>query len=173
MPENLRNRQTIRLKGYDYSQPGWYFVTICTWQREAIFGRIAEDCVQLTVAGKVVAKTWLELPRHYPLVQVDEFIVMPNHIHGIVVIVEKTGVAPAASAPLSEIVRRLKSDSARKINLLQQTPQMPVWQRNYYEHIIRTNEELAHIRRYIAENPLRWALDQENPSNVGASKRGQ
>lgn len=139
-----------------------------------IFGKIENDQMIPALAGQVVAKTWLELPKHYPLIQVDEFIVMPNHFHGIVVITDQGARGKLPLVSLSEVVRRFKSDSARKINLILQTPHVPVWQRNNYEHIVRSNEELTQIRRYIVENPLRWALDRENPnrqpSPVGAGR---
>jgi REP element-mobilizing transposase RayT len=122
----------------------------------------------------VVQSCWYELPNHYPNVELDEFVVMPNHMHGIIVIldepiaVEESTVrdglrpSPTRKYPLSEIVRAFKSFSARRINEINNTPGTPVWQRGYYDHIIREARSLTRIREYIAHNPQRWAGDAEN-----------
>ena len=170
-------RRSIRLKGYDYTEAGAYFVTICTQDRTCLFGDVVDEEIRLNEAGQVVQAVWDELPNHYPNVELDEFVVMPNHVHGIIVIVGAdvgAGFKPAPTIPvkrhgLAEIVRALKTFSARRINELRGTPGRSVWQRNYYEHIIRDEESLNRIREYIANNPAQWALDRENPDIVGAT----
>jgi putative transposase len=173
-------RKSIRLRGYDYAGAGEYFVTICTSDHAHLFGEIEDDTMQENPFGVIGGECWNELPRHYPTVLLDAFVVMPNHIHGIVVIMNDAarhaqpsslegvsavaGLRPATTAkryPLSEIVRALKSFSARRINELRKTPGCHVWQRNYFEHIIRNEEALRRIREYIHTNPIRWSDDAE------------
>jgi putative transposase len=179
------HRRSIRLQGYDYSQSGTYFVTICAKDRACLFGDIADGVMRLNDAGQIVQTTWDELPSHYPGVETDEFVVMPNHVHGIIVLTDRD-VGAQFIAPLSNnqgamnqgamnraptlgaVVRGLKARVTAAVNGLRRTPGAPVWQRNYYEHIIRNDESLDQIRRYITDNPMQWALDRENPSAVGA-----
>ena len=157
------HRHSIRLPGYDYSQPGAYFVTIVTYQREPLLGEIPDARVHLSRAGAIVLDTWKRLPQHYPTVELDEFCVMPNHVHGIIILREgSTPVPPRHGLP--EIVRAFKSFSAQRVNRLRHSIGIPVWQRNYYEHIVRTEADLAKIRQYIRDNPLNWGSDEENPS---------
>ena len=144
----------MRLPGYDYAQPGAYFVTICTRDHASLFGAIADGMISLTVRGRIVRNTWLRLPEHYP-VELDAFVVMPNHVHGIIVI-PSVGAGFKPAPTLSEIVRAFKTFSARRIG-------HPVWQRNFYEHIVRSEAALERIRQYIVDNPARWAFDRENP----------
>lgn len=189
------HRRSIRLKGYDYSQPGAYFVTIVTQDRACLFGEVVDGEMRLNELGEIVAWTWRDLPNHVPNVALDAFVVMPNHVHGIIVSIDApnapapvgAGSEPAPTQPipgpfnepipggiaakryaLPEIVRQFKTFSARRINERRGTPGGPVWQRNYYEHIIRNEESLNQIRQYIANNPLQWALDRENPDVVEA-----
>ncbi|MGQ9925797.1 MAG: transposase [Chloroflexaceae bacterium] len=176
------HRCSIRLKGYDYTQAGAYFVTICTQDRACLFGEVVDGEMRLNDAGQIVQTAWDELPNHYPNVELDEFVVMPNHVHRIIVIVGAgavgagavgasavgAGLKPAPTIPvkrhgLAEIVRALKTFSARRINETRRTPGVPVWQRNYYEHIIRDDDSLDRIRQYILDNPLRWLEDREHP----------
>ena len=190
-----RRRRSIRLAGYDYTQAGAYFVTICTYQRQLVF----EDAMLRRVAETM----WQRIPRHFSHVQLDEWVVMPNHVHGIIVIVDdpcrgeasqkiSCGVevvaldairsggkaaagdasplqrpigAPAGS--LGVIVGNFKSVTARRINGLRHTPGAPVWQRNYHEHVVRDERELNAIRQYIADNPARWVWDRYNPQAAG------
>jgi len=172
------HRRSVRLKGYDYAQVGAYFVTICTYQRECLFGEVVEGEMRVNSHGAIVQRCWSDLPRHYPYVELDAFAVMPNHVHGIVVLTGfpilanvGAGLRPAPTSasrphPLSEIVRAFKSFSSRHVNRLRNTPGLPLWQRNYYEHVIRDEQELHTLRQYVADNPLQWALDQENPARV-------
>jgi putative transposase len=168
MPASKHRRKAIRLQGYDYSQPGEYFVTICTKDREHVFGRIEEGRLHVNGFGEIVALCWKDLPNHYPCVLTDEFVVMPNHVHGIIVITEPNPVgegsepSPTKRYPLSEIVRSFKTFSARRINVCRGTPGLSVWQRNYYEHIIRDERSLERIRQYIVTNPDRWSADENN-----------
>ncbi len=179
----LHNRHSIRLPGYDYSQEGCYFITIVTHDREPIFGSIVDDEMELSDLGRIVELTWRDLENHNPDIALDEFVIMPNHIHGIIQINEQTscrggsvtrpmienwaGFEPAPTegmrkrTPLSEIVRQFKTFSAKRINETRSTQGAPVWQRNYYEHIIGSDQEYEKVAAYIAENPLNWLTDEE------------
>jgi len=159
-----RQRHSVRLPGYDYSLPGAYFVTIVTHQRQYLFGEISGGAMHLNRWGKIVEQVWLDLRGHYPCVVPGAFCIMPNHVHGVIGLCElEAGPAVATKRrPLSEIVRGFKSFSARQINELRQERDIPVWQRNYYEHIIRDDVEHERIHRYIESNPANWVNDEEN-----------
>lgn len=179
---DIHHRRSIRLKDYDYSQAGSYFVTICAWQRECLFGDIVDGEMRLNDFGRVVDAVWYGLPDHYVGIELDEYTVMPNHFHGIIAIVgagfkpaqledaqERAGLKPAPTQKqhgLSEIIRGFKTFSSRRINESRANPGCPVWQRNYYERVIRNETELARAREYIVNNPLKWELDHENPTNL-------
>lgn len=175
------HRRSIRLKGYDYSQTGAYFVTVCMQNGECLFGNIVDGEMRLNDAGQMIQNVWNALPAKYPDIETDEFIVMPNHIHGIIVIVGAQFIAPFKCnainqnkkqgvinhAPtVGEIVRAFKSRCTHAINKIRNTPGHPVWQRNYYEHIIRNEEEMNRIRNYITSNPVQWAEDVDNLENI-------
>ena len=169
---NGRYPKTIRLTGYDYSQAGSYFVTICTYNRRLIFGDVVNGASNLNTFGRMVEQTWFDLVNHYPNVELDEFIVMPNHVQGIVVLQQyvEAGLKPAPTTKqikhgLPEIVRGLKTFSSRRINSVRGTPGTPLWQRGYHDHIIRNDNDLAQIRHYIRHNALKWADDRYNPDN--------
>ena len=171
----MHHRHSIRLEGYDYSLPGAYFVTVCTHKREYLFGNVVNDEMVLREYGKIVENIWHNLTNHYQNIKLDKFIVMPNHIHGIIILMDMNdvgaGLKPAPTDltkyyPLSEIIRAFKTFSARHVNELRKTPGIPVWQRNYHEHIVRNENELNRIREYIMNNPLRWQYDRENPDNI-------
>jgi putative transposase len=246
-PERHR-RRSMRLKGYDYSQAGAYFVTICTQGRACLFGEVVDGEMRLNDAGRMVVAEWERLPALFPNVVLDAFVVMPNHIHGIVILTDPAddatdgataigatiggattgraatggattrvapttagddatpvgaglvpalstmagddatpvgaGLVPAPSTPapstpapstpaptLGDVIGAFKSrvtvEYARGVRTFGWTPfDRRLWQRNYYEHIIRNEETLNCIRRYIAENPIRWAFDRENPFAV-------
>jgi REP element-mobilizing transposase RayT len=173
-PEKHR-RRSIRLKGYDYSQAGAYFVTVCTHNREYLFGNVVNDETVLSRYGKIVENVWYNLTNHYLNIKLDASVVMPNHIHGIIILMEMdnvgAGFKPAPTDltkyyPLSEIIRAFKTFSARHVNELRITPGIPVWQRNYHEHIVRNENELNRIREYIVNNPLQWQFDRENPDRI-------
>ncbi len=174
-------RRSIRLRGYDYTTPGAYFVTICTYQRQCLLGKIVENRMQPNHNGDIALDCWSALPRHFSHVSVDAFVVMPNHVHGIIIIddtpdpdvgAQHAAPLPAKTDPprphvqpgsLGAIVRSYKSAVTRATNLQRQTPGSPVWQRNYYEHIIRDEISLCAIREYIRTNPEKWATDANNP----------
>ncbi len=153
------HRRSIRLRGYDYSGPGTYYVTICTHGKQHLFGEVVDGEMCRSELGEKVDSHWRDLPRHYPEARLDAFVLMPNHIHGLIEIVR----AGFKTRPrdLSEIVRGFKTWSARRINEFRRTPGTRVWQRNYYEHIVRDPHELAVIHEYISTNALRWAQDPE------------
>ena len=200
MERNEHNRRSIRLKGYDYTRPGAYFVTICTQNRACLFWDDHNDKIVLSPMGLIAKRAWLDLPRHYAHAQMDAFCIMPNHVHGIIVLncddvsPRRGGSAPAADIGpgqmidcnrplpfqpqtrpysddtgdrhgLPELVRAFKSFSARRINAARHTPGVPVWQRNYYEHIIRNQDEWQRIRDYILANPENWGVDEDHISN--------
>ena len=185
-------RRSVRLHGYDYSSAGLYFVTACTEKRESLFGELIQGEVRPSEIGRLVSWCWFDLPNHYPRLKLDEFVLMPNHIHGILALVDPVGaglkpalgiLAPAGLVgaglkpalalrhALAEIVRAFKTFSSRRANELRGTRGKPLWQRSYYEHIIRSGDELSSIRRYVAENPLRWEWDRENPSAQSAKRQ--
>jgi REP element-mobilizing transposase RayT len=179
-PDN-HHRRSIRLSGYDYSQTNTYFVTICAVQRQCLFGDVRDGEVRLYEAGQIVIEEWLKTARLKPYVRIDEFVVMPNHFHGILAVVkENEGTARRAptvrefgrpvAGSLSSIIGAFKSTVARRINSSKGTPGAPVWQRNFYEHVIRDETSLNRIREYIINNPLSWELDQENPRRKGEDR---
>ena len=171
-------RRSIRLRGYDYSQMGAYFVTICTRDKKCLFGRIVDGKMVLNRFGEVARDEWNETANIRRNVELDEYVIMPNHLHGIIVISDsRGGTRPRAStvesfgkpipSSLPTIVRGYKAAVTRRIGDLQKTrKRTPVWQRNYYEHIIRNEEDLRKAREYIINNPLKWELDKENPANL-------
>ena len=186
------HRRSIRLKGYDYRQAGAYFITLCIRERECILGEVINGRVYLSQLGQIVQKEWYRTAAVRRNVELDVFVIMPNHIHGIIIITDNSRatrqnlsispddcekrVAPtreimekprpkgAASGSLGAIVGQLKSMSAKRINRVRQTPGVPVWQRDFYDHIIYRSESLQAIRQYILDNPLRWTDDSENPN---------
>jgi len=176
------HRRSIRLKDYDYSKPGAYFVTICSQNRECLFGRIVDGKMRLNKTGKMIQTIWNELPQNYPGVDIDAFVVMPNHVHGIIVLTpvgagpcacpeggQPQGVAPTISLP--DVVHRFKSltTTLYRKNLIQNNARsftIRLWQRNYYKHIIRNEEKLNLVREYILNNPLQWQYDKENPEHI-------
>ncbi|MCK6555854.1 transposase [Candidatus Binatia bacterium] len=236
-PEGDR-RRSIRLKGYDYQQQGGYFITICTQNRAFLFGDVVNGDMRLNDAGRLIQSVWNDMPTFYRGVETDEFVVMPNHVHGIIVLVRATprgrpdgrddavgatprgrpdgrdavgatprgrpdgrdavgatprgrpdgrddavgatprgrpdgrdaGQArgPAPTMSLGDVVHRFKTMTTRRYADAVKQSGWPafagrLWQRNYYEHIIRNEESLNRIRRYILDNPARWASDRENP----------
>ncbi len=170
-------RRSIRLEGYDYSRPGAYFVTLCTHNRECLFGEIADDTMLLNSYGQIAEEEWLRSAEIRAEVEMDVFVVMPNHVHGIVWMKERGAVDAAqwahGRAPLrrqrrslGSLVAGFKSGVTRRVNALRCSPGGRVWQRNYYERIVRDEGELERIRQYIIDNPIRWALDDNNPANL-------
>ena len=171
-------RKRIHLKDFDYTLPSDYFVTICSHKKQSLFGWVENAEMQLSELGKIVETFWNEIPDHFPSVLLGAFVVMPNHIHGIVHIHEASGSGTIYRATMedehtnyeafqkpvkgsvSTIVRTFKAAVTRAAGLQQST--LPIWQRNYYEHIIRNEKEFQEIESYILNNPLNWLKDEEN-----------
>ena len=163
------HRRSIRLRNYDYAQPGLYFVTICVQGRACLFGEVVGGEMRLYEPGLMVQEVWESLPREYPGVALGAFVVMPNHFHGIVVLTaEQTEAVAALSLP--DVVQRFKSFTTARYRqevVEHGWPPFPgrLWQRNYYEHIIRSETAYQKIRDYIINNPASWADDQLHPDN--------
>lgn len=194
-----KQRRSIRLQGYDYSSPGWYVLTICTEGRKLLFGEIQNDSLLTNTYGGIAYACWNMLPAHFPNLLLDCFVLMPNHIHGIVCLLDNVGAQHAAPLPnhhhavpsgnrgkenlagkdvsntkkgvtdslkpgsLPVVVRSYKSAVTRQINRIRNAPGISVWQRNYHERIIRSDQELFSFRRYIVENPINWDKDKYHP----------
>ncbi|MEI6706807.1 MAG: transposase [Methylococcales bacterium] len=194
---NIHHRRSIRLQNYDYSQAGAYFVTICIQNRECLLGKIDNNVIVLNEYGLIVQDKWLDLVNHIDNIELGEYVIMPNHFHGIIIVgagskpahepeinnmigadlelgagEPRAGLEPAPTKKcygLSEIVRQFKTFSAKRINIIRQTPAVPVWQRNYYEHIIRNDADYMRIAEYVDNNPRLWAEDSLNPVNTPPS----
>ena len=218
---NLPRRRAMRLRGYDYSQPGAYFVTTCVQHRKCLFGTIIDGKMRLNETGQVVVECWNRIPQHFPSVELRESVIMPNHMHGIIAwdITEtrtphspkdtnnrrgevpspnktkptrrgevpspaldkeyRRGEVPSPHPPkapntrrgevpspaLGKIVAYFKYQSTKHINQRHNRPGTRIWQRDYYDHIIRDDEDLQRLRQYIQNNPMKWELDQLHPDN--------
>ena len=172
------HRRSIRLKGYDYIAPlggeqaGAYFVTIVAWQREMLFGEIVNGGMVLNELGQIVVDKWQWLESQYEYVELGTWVVMPNHFHGILVIHDlgrggsRSAPTPKKRKPLGGLIGAFKTVSTKQINLLRNTEGQMVWQRNYYERVIRNEREMERISRYIESNLSRWADDDENSNRV-------
>jgi putative transposase len=212
-----KNRKSIRIKGYDYSQNGAYFVTICTHNKQCLFGQVESGKMVLNKLGLLVEGVWRDISKHYESVLIDEFVVMPNHVHGVICLQDgwaqlgvinhaptqvahdanvgaRLGVInhaptqndanvgaqfiapeinPAAqfiapttnltSPTLGEVVRAFKARASQASKTIRAVDSKILWQRNYYEHIVRGEPDLHAIREYINNNPKQWHLDRENP----------
>jgi putative transposase len=189
------HRRSIRLKGYDYSGEGLYFVTICTHERECVLGEIKDGRVVLSGFGEIAKRCWEEIPGHFEGVGLDEYVIMPNHVHGVILLQENpcrdevTSSLRVTSSPqvpsfhtwssetepqrldtikhptLGQIVAFYKYRSTKLINVIRDVPGTRFWQRNYYEHIIRDGNDLDRVRKYILENVAKWSEDKKNPEN--------
>ncbi|MDX2231858.1 MAG: transposase [Leptolyngbyaceae cyanobacterium bins.349] len=192
------HRRSLRLKGYDYASPSAYFITICTQNRACLFGEIDNGVMQLNDAGQMVQRVWVDLPQRFPAIELNAFVIMPNHIHGIIQFThdaiagtgERAGTRPAPTeeqnnlvgvplvgtpvtepgATLGEIVGTFKSISTHEYAIaMKQRHWEPfhrrLWQRNYYEHIIRDTISFEKIEDYVQTNPQRWHLDQLHPES--------
>ena len=205
------HRRSIRLPGYDYSKCGAYFVTICTRNGETILAKDVKSVgvalaatpdperdvgkrnefeldprprFELTSIGEIVDRDWRDLPVRFPMVSLDEYVIMPNHFHGIVIInalnESKTndagqGVAARATPTLGTIIGTFKSKSINNAIAHIEETRLDmigkIWQRNYYEKVIRNERDLNDIREYIRNNPYKWEVDEENPANIAANKQ--
>jgi len=180
----IHQRRSIRLKEHDYSQPGGYFITIVTGRRECLFGEIVDGEMILSKFGQVAKQQWEKLRWRFHNIELSAFVVMPNHIHGIVLINDyRRGTADDLKRPdegvsrhapteqfgkpipdsIPTIVRSYKSAVSYRINLMRGINNIPAWQGNYYEHIIRNQNDLEQIYKYIQFNPSQWTKDEENP----------
>jgi REP element-mobilizing transposase RayT len=209
----IHNRRSIRLQGYDYSLSGAYFLTICTYKKEHVFGEIVNGEIKLNLIGQYALQQWNKIPQRFPIVELEEFIIMPNHIHGIIIIrngrcegldygppnskrdslSDRRGegsdntprIPPKVSlsdpSPLHQnqpqsngtrpgsvgaIVQNFKSSTSRKINTMPGMKNIKIWQVNYYDHIIRNEEDHARIVEYIQKNPVQWDQDELNSGGL-------
>lgn len=179
------HRKSIRLQGYDYSQAGAYYVTIVTYQRDCLFGEVVHGEMVLNEYGKIADECWRAIPAHFPFVELGANVVMPNHVHGVIVIIDNDRADALASArrgaiyraptttekfgkpvkgSLPTIVRTYKAAVTRRIG--RELNATGIWQRNYYEHIIRDEKDLQNKTDYIEANPSLWDEDDNNPRNV-------
>lgn len=204
---DFHHRRSIRLSGWDYSFPGWYFVTICAYKKEFLFGNIIDQQMVCNELGGIILKEFLRIPERFSNTALDCFVVMPNHVHFVL----SVGAVHSTNHPsypggydlsvslgdeppinfdniqsdaqtgairelplrekrrkmlLSKMVGYFKMNSAKKINVIRQSPGCPIWQRNYFERIIRDENELQRIQEYILQNPLNWSQDEENPNII-------
>jgi len=189
------HRRSIRLPNYDYSLPGAYYVTIVAWQRKCLFGQVVNEEMKLNEAGKIVQWEWLELAKRLRYIELGAYVVMPNHFHGILIFHENVGATrPGLTNALSDkvslpqmttegiegspllrglqpaslgaIIAQFKSRVTKRLWKTQTLNRTPIWQRNYYEHIIRNEKDLKHKTDYIEANPMLWGEDNENPLNI-------
>jgi putative transposase len=190
MRENpeAKQRRSFRLKEFDYTSSGAYFVPICTRGREMLFGEVVGDVVRLSDWGEIAANQWKRLPYRFPYLDLDVFVIMPNHLHGIIVLLDGRGTGDGERVPhdqavvpraptierfgkpvqgsIPTIIRSYKSSVTQRIKGMRGGNQVTVWQRNYYERVIRDEDELNRSREYILDNPRRWAEDRENPDST-------
>ena len=183
-------RRATRLRSYDYGQTGGYFVTICVQDQKCLFGKIIDGRMQLNETGKIVVKCWNRIPQHFFSAELDVCVIMPNHVHGVILLGmggSKSACAPtnpqpvrrgevpspapsnrtrAVSPPtLGQVVAYFKYQSTKYINQHRGMPGTRIWQRNYYDHVLRDDMDLERIRQYITDNPMQWELDQLHPNN--------
>ena len=166
-------RKRIRLRYYDYRRTGIYFVTICTYCRRSTLGTIREGEMRLSRLGRTVASRWASIPKHVPNVELGQFVVMPNHVHGLIGVdaprihsESKRKPGELRSGSLGAIVGGFKASVTRIGRAEKIIGTEPIWQRGFWEHIVRGREALERIRRYIAENPSRWYCDVENRDRI-------
>jgi len=188
----LPDRRTTRLRDYDYRSPAAYFVTICTHERECSLGQVVDGEVVPSAYGRIAGACWCRLPSLFAFVELDAHVIMPNHLHGIVVLPGDTcrveapadrlaarqssigaGASPASLArgtipgSLAAVIQSFKSVSTRRVNALNERDRAPgrvLWQQGYYEHVVRNDRSLEEIRDYITSNPFDWQRDEYNPS---------
>lgn len=188
----IHHRHSIRLKDFDYSRVGAYFITICAWQRECLFGEIVNGVMMHNDMGGIVLEEWQRTGEIRENIILDECMVMPNHFHGIIFITDNVGATPTArpavigndaeccqanpqiltphqngpvAGSIGAMLAQFKAMVTKRINVIRNNPGCPAWQRNYYERIIRNDYELCCDREYIINNPIKWELDNENPAN--------
>lgn len=167
-------RRSTRLPGYDYSQAGAYFVTICTQDSICCLGEVIGGDFHASQVGELVIRSWEWLPSRYPYVELDAWALMPNHMHGVLVLCDEplssirrggslAAPTPSGRKPLGQLMGAFKTVSTKEVNRVRRSHGAPLWQRGFYEHIIRSEKDLARIRDYIINNPAQWSPDRENP----------
>ena len=184
MSEPIHHRRSIRISEYDYSQPGAYFITICTWQKHPLFGEIVNGEMKLNFGGQIVENQIAKIPNWFSHIEINSFVVVPDHVHMIIEIITHDrcrGTADAGvdklqgltrHAPTEQfghpipgsiptIIRTFKSSISYNLHLTRDFRNTPIWQRNYYEHIIRTQPEWEQIHIYIVSNPANWLNDDQ------------
>jgi len=165
------HRRSIRLPCFDYAQPGAYFLTICAFDRKSIFGHMSGNVVELFALGQCVNAAWLELPRRFAHVELGTYVIMPNHLHALLLLHRQEArggsTREAFQKPvrgsLPTIIRSFKGTASVRIKEAGIRLAHPVWQRNYFERVVRNGKEFTAAMRYILENPVRWRFDHENP----------
>jgi REP element-mobilizing transposase RayT len=168
-----KTRKSTRLTHYDYSQNGAYFITLCAHNRECLFGEIQNGVMIPNNYGKIVIEEWYKSETIRDEIELDEFVLMPNHIHGILSIgrrgdqsIAQNHIPGPKPKSLSSFIAGFKSSVTKQINSIRNKPGIPVWQRNYYEHVVRSEDDLLQTREYIVNNPMKWELDKENPQRI-------
>jgi len=186
------HRRSIRLPNYDYAQPGAYYVTMVAWHRESLFGEVLNGEMKVNKVGEIVEWEWKELPKRLRYVELGAYVVMPNHFHGILIFHEpvgatRLGVSRARSSKVSShslstdrivgsplphgphpkslgaVIAQFKSRVTKRLWKLPSLKGIAIWQRNYYEHVIRNEKDLQNKTDYIEANPMLWDQDDENP----------
>jgi putative transposase len=186
----------MRLRGYDYSKEGAYYVTMCTLERECVLGKIKDRVMILSRIGEIIKSCWETIPDHFENVELGDYVIMPNHVHGVILLrgvpsrdgvtcgdnlicrgevtsplhdpsaTEPQRYTPSRRATLGHVVALYKYQSTKMINAIRDAAGTRFWQRNYYEHIIRGAKDLEHIQKYIADNVSNWSEDEENPESA-------
>ena len=183
------HRRSTRLEGRNYAQPGMYCVTICTHERECALGKIEDGKMRLSREGEIIQPWWMEIRAHFQHVEIDSFVIMPNHIHAIVTLKPGRGEVSSPRSPqytstttrkpqgdgtsplpkweptLGQVIAYFKYQSTKAVNEIEGTFRAKFWQRGFYDHVIRDKADLTRTRRYILENPINWPLDDDNPQN--------
>jgi putative transposase len=174
MPNTNFRHKSIRIQGYDYSQPGTYFITICTSQKKMLFGEVTQGIIHLSKLGEIARQELGQLPLKFSRIHLDAFVVMPNHIHVLITISASAVAIQATNAEafshpvqgsIPTVVRAYKAAVTRQAAMRRDNPISEVWQRNYYEHVVRTEKEKEQIYAYIVSNPDQWSFDDENPAS--------
>jgi REP element-mobilizing transposase RayT len=181
-PDARKFRKHLRVKQFDYTSNCAYFVTLCTENRRQAFGEINDGKLEPTRRGMIVQECWNDIPNHHPFVQLDAFILMPNHIHGVLVFVGEKPLGPVVATPaspqppgpakssLGSVVGSFKSAVSRKINKLRPHAADGLWQVSFYDHVVRNDRALDRIREYILSNPERWNEDELNEQGTGRDR---
>jgi putative transposase len=171
-------RKNTRLPGFNYAEPGWYFITICTFAKQSLFGDVRYGTMRLNDLGATVSSSWLRIPQLRPYIRISEFVVMPNHFHALICILGETDIQVWSERriritqsttirpfSLSSVVGGFKSEVSRR------SGHRSIWQRNYHDRVIRNSDELRAAANYIRENPIKWGCDSLNPGAIKVDVR--